>query len=225
MPKRFSSKVANQVNPSPLRSQSSGRFQLDENTIEEMAKIFMQTQANMVNSNKPQTTNSQEALVLLQQINSKLENLQDSFLASGDSDNQSHRGDQPTQNQQQTQSQQSAQTTNESVNGSDVSQELKKLFSTLLTNNNQANASGDGQAPNTNNQKPMQQQGQNTTQNTKQNSSIAVQTAAQVLSQAQYELSNELEASLKSLKQVISESEKIANKISSLLGEENDQQQ
>ena len=49
---------------------------------------------------------------------------------------------------------------------------------------------------------------------------MAVQTVSQVLAQAQYELANELETSLKKLKQVISESEQLANNISKLLGEE-----
>ena len=47
-----------------------------------------------------------------------------------------------------------------------------------------------------------------------------VKTAAQALSEAQYELSVELENSLQKLKQVISESEKLADKISKILGEE-----
>lgn len=50
--------------------------------------------------------------------------------------------------------------------------------------------------------------------------SVAAQTAAQALAQAQYELANELEASLAKLKQVISESEKLADRISNLLGQE-----
>jgi hypothetical protein len=51
----------------------------------------------------------------------------------------------------------------------------------------------------------------------KSNDTLVLQTAAEVLSRAQYELSNELENSLKKLKQVISESEQIANKISNLI--------
>ena len=48
----------------------------------------------------------------------------------------------------------------------------------------------------------------------------ATQTAAQALANAQYELANELENSLAKLRQVIGESEKLAEKISQLLGEE-----
>lgn len=58
--------------------------------------------------------------------------------------------------------------------------------------------------------------GQPTSQQ-KSNDTLVLQTAAEVLSRAQYELSNELENSLKKLKQVISESEQIANKISNLI--------
>ncbi|MEN6566880.1 MAG: hypothetical protein ABFC57_11310 [Veillonellales bacterium] len=66
-----------------------------------------------------------------------------------------------------------------------------------------------------------QPQKQSQKQTKSQENTVAVQTAPQVLAQAQFELANELEASLQKLKQVISESEKIANKISNLLGEEN----
>ncbi|WP_021170094.1 hypothetical protein SOV_22100 [Sporomusa ovata DSM 2662] len=228
MPKRVS-KIASYIKPNQLRSQSPERSQIDESVIEGMAKIFMQTQANMVNNPKPQTNNSQEVLNLLHQINNKLEGLQGS-ITSSDAGDQSQQGiPQSGQNQisQQIQPGQNAQANVSSTAESEVSQELKKLFSTLLTTGGQANTSGGNQqAEDASSQKQIQQQqGQNTTQGNNQNSSIAVQTAAQVLSQAQYELSNELEASLQSLKQVISESEKIANKISNLLGEENNQKQ
>ncbi len=49
---------------------------------------------------------------------------------------------------------------------------------------------------------------------------ITQKTAARALNDAQYELSVELENSLKKLKQVISESEKLADKITNLIGEE-----
>jgi len=53
----------------------------------------------------------------------------------------------------------------------------------------------------------------------------ATQAAAQALAQAQYELATELEASLQKLRQVIGESERLAGKISSLLGRENGSRQ
>jgi hypothetical protein len=46
--------------------------------------------------------------------------------------------------------------------------------------------------------------------------------ASQVLAEAQYELSKELEASLQKLRQVIAESEQVAQKISKLLQESGD---
>ncbi|MDU4962124.1 MAG: hypothetical protein E6X17_15820 [Sporomusaceae bacterium] len=55
---------------------------------------------------------------------------------------------------------------------------------------------------------------------TQQQPAKTAQTAAQALSDAQYELASELDSSLQKLKQVISESEKLAEKISRLLGED-----
>lgn len=78
---------------------------------------------------------------------------------------------------------------------------LRQLFSQLLqTSQQQNNQSGGNQSGK---ERP-----------------VLVKTAAQVLSEAQYELSVELENSLQKLKQVIRESEKLADKISNLLGEE-----
>ena len=108
MPKRFSSKIANQAAPPLFRSPNQERSQLDANTIEEVAKIFMQTQANMVNNktttdSAPQANTSQEMLVLLQQINSKLENLQKFSPASGSLPNQPQQSSQQDNSQQQQQ--------------------------------------------------------------------------------------------------------------------------
>ena len=150
---------------------------------------------------------SQAILALLQKISSQLDNLQqtqggqggqqssDAALLSG--------GQQETANLQQ-----------EAI----VTQQLENLFSQILQNK-----------PNTIGLQECQQEQQGSQRKILSGenkvSSVAAQTAAQALAQAQYELSNELEASLKKLKQVISESEKIANKISNLLGEENKGQQ
>ncbi|SDD37303.1 hypothetical protein [Sporomusa acidovorans] len=173
------------------------------------------------NQLQPQSTNSQGVVDLLQKINQKLENLQNS-LVTGNSDNQSRQEIQPPIYQSQ-----QKEGLNAPQSDADVSQELRNLFSSLLTQEKQQNT-----LPNNGNmeqqnlaQNQSQQQNQAAEQGNNQNNSITVQTAAQVLAQAQYELSNELEASLQKLKQVISESEKIANKISNLLGEENNQQQ
>lgn len=86
-----------------------------------------------------------------------------------------------------------------------TAQNMKELLSSLLQTNTN----------------PQQNNEDSNSQNTKDSNKAAVQSAAQVLTQAQYELSNELEASLAKLRQVISKSEKIANRISTLLGTEN----
>jgi hypothetical protein len=90
--------------------------------------------------------------------------------------------------------------------------ELQRLVSQLAQSNQQQPMpldnpnSGVNQAGRSNNQQRQQP--------------TVVKTAAQALSEAQYELSVELENSLQKLKQVISESEKLADKIGNLLGEE-----
>lgn len=95
-------------------------------------------------------------------------------------------------------------------------QTLKDLFSSILqTDANKQNLQQDSsQNKNSDSSQPQE----------KNSNKVAVQAAAQVLAQAQYELSNELEASLTKLRQVISKSEKIADKISSLLGSDNNKQ-
>lgn len=81
-------------------------------------------------------------------------------------------------------------------------EELTELFSKLIESKGKQNQN-------------QQSEQLEITSNTKK-----VQTAKQILAEAQYELANELEESLKKLKQVISESEKIATKMSNLLGQE-----
>ena len=224
MPKRISSKMAGSVKPHQLSPVNSDYTPIDESTIEEIAKIFMQTQANLQNSNNSPANPSQEMLALLHQINNKLERWQASPTSTSiPAPNQNQQSEQNQLIQQQPQ--QNEQPSDYSSANSTVSQELKNLFSALLTTGNSAASSDNSQQTNKlNQQKPASQQHPaNTQEEDSQTASIAVQTAAQVLSQAQFELSNELEASLQSLKQVIAESEKIANKISNLLGEENNQ--
>ncbi len=204
----------------------------DETLISDLAKGFLQAQAKI--SQDSQKNNADEVMNLLSKINNQLENLQSSLDAGSQPGSQSQQSQQSQQNDGQ-KSQQNQQQETGANSEAAVSQELKKLFSTLLQNNSQKNnSSGGGQSPDMLQQQQQQQQQQQnqeqitgqaqSQQNNKVNTNnITVQTAAQVLAQAQYELSNELEASLKKLKQVISESEQIANKISNLLGEENSQ--
>jgi len=116
-------------------------------------------------------------------------------------------------------------------NQDQLTNQLQQLFSQLLLSNKNGagqkeqqrqnkgleQVAGTGQGSSQSSSANEQQAGENSAQLQK----LTAQTAAQVLAQAQYELANELEASLQKLKQVIRESEQIANKISNLLGEEN----
>lgn len=163
--------------------------------------------------------NSEEIVSMLEKINRQLEKMQQP--EEKNTQNNAAEGTQQTtagagNGQPQAQGQQSGQGENGSVNASNqMTQDLQAMLSQLLQNKGQQPAAvqaGQNQA-NTN----AASQGE---QN-KQPETVVAQTAAQVLAKAQYELANELEESLKKLKQVISESEKIANRISNLLGEEN----
>ncbi len=226
--KRVSSKLASYINKPNQQQQNQDRSQqVDEKVIADMAKGFLQAQANVNNTSC--TVNSQEVVDLLNKINYQLTSLQGALNVSNNSGGQASQSPQQTGESQQFQgspNQQGGQQAENLQSENDVSQELRTLFSMLLKNDNKQNNQTNSNQGTNDNSTQNQQQGQANGQNNRQNSnSIAVQTAAQVLAQAQYELSNELEASLNKLKQVISESEKIANKISSLLGEENSQSQ
>lgn len=218
VPKRVSSKI-----PSYIQSSQSSQNQTQEreegSLVADLARGFLQAQAKM-SSNQGGKSQDQEIVTLLNKINNQLENMQTSLTNSAQTCIQQQdqgQGQQQEQGQQQGKEQQQSQGQQMQ---DDVSKELKTLFSKLLTDggqsSNDSKQSGDGSSD-------QQKNDQSQSKYSEQGGSVAVQTAAQVLAQAQYELSNELEASLKKLKQVISESEKIANKISTLLGEENTQ--
>ena len=164
------------------------------------AKALIEVGSNMTNQQI-----DQDMLAMLKQINEQLKQRQSQ---SNDC--------------QQTQRPQSTNQQNQPPPEAMISEELKKLFSQLLKNQEgQQNQSEElQQSQNIEPQFNNDQQGQASGEKSKK-STIAVQTAAQVLAEAQYELANELDVSLKKLKQVISESEKIAEKISNLLGEGN----
>lgn len=224
MQKRVSSKIAGYAKPNQSQSQSQERPQASEqDMIADMTKGFLQAQATV--NNKTDQNNSQEVVELLSKINSKLESLENS-LNTGTADQgqaKQNTSSQSAQNQQTSQPQNKQPSSPNGQNESAMSQELRNLFSMMPQNNtneqNGAANSEQSQGTGQNNQ----EQNQSANSDNKNQQNIAVQTVAQVLAQAQYELSNELEASLNKLKQVISESEKIAAKISNLLGEENSQ--
>lgn len=122
-----------------------------------------------------------------------------------------------------------AKITQDSIKTSD-NQEIISLLQQLNSQLEKFQQQSTGQTVPLNNKSNLQQESAETsgqsqkklqTQTNSRHNTVAVQTATQVLAQAQYELANELEASLQKLKQVINESEKIANKISNLLGEDN----
>ncbi|MPM36982.1 hypothetical protein SDC9_83586 [bioreactor metagenome] len=179
----------------------------DANIVTDLAKGFAQAQANSSNA-----ADNQAIMDLLQKVNSQLEMLQSS---QGSDQNQqqatilSSQSNQAQQSGQQQQAKEQQQSDQNSEVDNQATQDLKNLFSQILTK-------ADNQS-----QKSQSDSGSKT-QSSKQSdktSALAVQTASQVLAKAQYELANELETSLEKLKQVISESEKIANQISNLLGE------
>lgn len=217
-----------------------GQNQGGNDMIVSMAQGLAQAQAN--------TNNQQDILGALNQISQQLSQLQGAALSNQAGTNQMQQANPITGSmsmnqgrQDQQNSEQDGQQTAQSSQAN-VVDELQRLFSQLLQNG-QANQAYSPQMADTNlSQSQMnqqqgqmgQQQGQmgqqqgiknqqgqqNQQQGKKQDNQLAVQTAAQVLSEAQYELSVELENSLQKLKQVISESEKLADKISKLLGEE-----
>ena len=168
---------------------------------EEYASDGANTSSSNVLDNIPSSINNQEVLLALQKISRQLEKMQ----AKQPKNEQSGAN-------QIAEAVSSIQPSYDSVpklqTEKMVSQELQNIFSTLLQSN--SNETGKTEKVSSNNKQSQNNPPEIT----------AVQDAAQMLSQAQYELSNELEASLKKLKEVISESEKIANKISNLIGEE-----
>lgn len=203
-----------------LDSRTTGQNQTSEtdSLAADVAKGLMQG----VQMNSKQDSADQNVLMLLQKISDQLDNMKSSSqgqpqCANGQQQASVDVGQQLGQGSsgQQMQGNQQAEMA--------VSEQLQQLFSQLLQGKNSCGQAGSNVSQNSSQQQQNNDQGNQQAQN--KTNSMAVQTAAQVLAQAQYELSNELETSLKKLKQVISESEKIANKISNLLGEENNNQQ
>lgn len=159
-----------------------------------------------------------DMISLLQKVSSQLEQLQkgtgqNTGSSAGPSlpaaqDQQKGQMQQPNMPAQSNNGQeQTSAPANSNPNENTAAQELQNLFSQLLRNNSNAGLPQEQQQPENNGAAPA--------------STVAVQTAGQILAKAQYELSNELENSLNKLKQVITESEKIAAQIGNLLDESN----
>ncbi len=186
----------------------------DNNQIlADMAQVFLQAQAKL---DQNTDGNNQEIIGLLEKVSRQLEDIQpNSGVNSQQSKNnkQNQFANNSTLPEQDTPSKSSNQVDK-------ISQELQSLFKKVSQQG--SNAANNDTA--NNDAAIYAQEIQGTSQQKNKNTSITAQTAAQVLAQAQYELANELEVSLKKLKQVISESEKVANKISNLLGEKNNTQ-
>ena len=182
--------------------------------VTEPVKALTKAGVNMANNQM-----DQEILSMLKQINEQLKQRQSQDVIPAPT----IQADQNDSTQGQA-TQQASQNQNEQINqpSSSSSDELRKLFGELLKARDAQQDSGQQAQSQTSNQLTGQVQdpGQN-----KNNSVKIAQTASQVLAEAQYELANELDASLKKLKQVIMESEKIAAKISNLIGQENQSKQ
>ena len=185
----------------------------NDSVIADMAQGFIQAQAAM--ADKSMGFNNLEIGLLLQKVNDQLEEIkrstpnstpisgQNSKNSTGqDSGQQNGAGGMTTQADSKQQADSGATT------------ELQALLTSVLQGKNNNENSESKSSPAQNNSASSSKVGKNS-QNIK-----PVQTVSQVLAQAQYELANELETSLKKLKQVISDSEKLANDISNLLGEE-----
>lgn len=226
--------------PKRIQRQYVGRGD-EECTREITDNKKVKRRETITNNNKPKKaganmTNShmdQEILAMLKQINEQLIQLQpqqnkQSSQQLNQAENQQNQNQTKQQENQEKGMNSNSQTQNKQQSEAIVSEELSKLFSQLLkgkpnqpclSKNQFAQTTPESQNSNqSDEQERASSQGQN---HQSSSGTVAVHTAAQVLAEAQYELANELDASLKKLKQVISESEKIANKISNLLGENN----
>jgi hypothetical protein len=203
-------------------NQGAGRGPNTDSLIADMAKGFVEAQAKIASA--PDGGPNQEMLAMLEKISRQLSQMQNMPAGVLQTCGQGQAG-------QQTQG---------AGQGKEGRQEeLSTIFSRLLTENKadgQQNGSqqGSGTQQRAGGMQSVGGSGQQSVQNSgKQTGGQAAggakpspaQTAAQALAQAQYELANELEASLAKLKQVISESEKLADKISNLLGQESGSRQ
>lgn len=199
----------------------------DNKTVSKRREINSNNTPKEAGANMANSQVDQEILVMLKQINEQLKQMQPQQNRQNSSaQNQQFNQTENKQNQDQAKGLE-ANEQNEKQNETIISEELSKLFSQLVKGKpKQTNSSINEQtqaAPESNNtnQGDKRTKQSNQEQDEQRSGTVAVHTAAQVLAEAQYELANELDASLKKLKQVISESEKIANKISNLLGEGN----
>lgn len=191
---------------------------ISNTTVADLAKGFANAQRSIANN----SSNDQTILELLEKVSKQLEKLQanqneDENYIPYNQQNQQHNNNvqQSSQQQLQQQSKQGQeQSTSNQQTGRIDNVALQDLFGKVLLNSYNSSQKTSHQSSSNSSKNPT-----NNTNSNNETPALAVQTASQVLAKAQYELANELEASLQKLKQVISESEKIANQISNLLGE------
>jgi hypothetical protein len=127
-------------------------------------------------------------------------------------------------NQQSNQSSNQQSTNQQSTSQQSTNQQSTNQQSTNQQSNNQQSNNQQNNNQQSNNQQSNNQQGNNQQGGSQQSlikSDITAKMASQVLAEAQYELANELETSLNKLQRVIEESKQIAQKISSILAQQN----
>jgi len=199
-----------QENFKPQRStnESEGHSNHTDTLIADMAQGFIKAQAKI--NDQAVNTNNMEIALLLQKINDQLTELNQSAPPNENQGGASQKSNNSSTQEKTTEM--PTQSNNTQKKDGDITQKVELLLKNIL----QGKTSSDSDEEKSSNAST------NTNSNTakKQQNTLNVQTVSQVLAQAQYELANELETSLKKLKQVISESEKLANNISNLLGDE-----
>lgn len=185
-----------------------------DHLVADMAQGFMQAQAKM--ADHAAGFNNVEVALLLQKLTDQLDDIKSSVKTKTNSEQEVQQNNKNTEQQEDAPQQKSTPTsmkTNTMENtDTAVPENLKSLLASVLQGKSQNN---DNKSETTK-EKPTNSSGEGK----KQPKTLDMQTVSQVLAQAQYELANELETSLQKLKQVISESEKLATNISNLLGEE-----
>ena len=212
---RFNEQLPLQGKSSQQQQQLTGYSYMEkdnDSTIADMAQGFLQAQAKI--SDQSSAVNNLEIALLLQKCNNQLEELRRSTQGNekGNSIGDQSSSQTPMKNMGE-QKQDGKQGNKQQQQSGIATQDLSGLLTTSLQgkDNNQNTTQESSTIQNKNNSNANSGDQQNM---------MAVQNVSQVLAQAQYELANELENSLKKLKQVIAESEKIANNISNLLGAE-----
>jgi hypothetical protein len=207
MKKRLSRKPIFAQSGNPI-GQSTGPAK-EQTLIAEMAKGFLQAQANL-NENTTEALVQEPAIQLLQKLNQQMEHLAQALQnnpklsQSAQTGAMSQAADMMQQQNPEAAMQQQFSKIggNQTPVGTQQIMETANQFKELMSQLTQKEPGG-GSAS-----------GGNT-------SPVPAKTVSQVLAQAQYELATELENSLQKLREVINKSEQLANKIGNLLGEEN----